>query len=505
MGGTSGALRAAGIDLGVDGNYTNPQAGMRTTDGTDCLLRDATTGEKSLAQIWDRIAPHRMTDHTDYEQTVGGKVTLQDVLDAIANGVDGSPVSIGTNFDTHGNFNLDGHIRDTWIHQARPTSYRRVQKQFGDYSTIQQALDSIPTQDSGLEGAPSADNWWLIEVAPGVYNENLNLNRSYVVIRGMSRDAVVIKSDSSGTSPEDWPMHIQADHVRVENLTVWNTRSVYASPAVMIGQKPSTGRADVTFTRVVALSGCADTVVIAPNCTGIVFNECKFGDQYDTVSTYSPATFNACEWYGGSTGQAAVWCNGAVGVRLNACRIAGSYGHLFSLTSSRVYANDCVNDCASADLYRAFDTTSIVYVKGGEFREPDPQYPIGNAAEVRAYDGGPVASYGYVRTDLGRPIGTRTGFASGYGTNGRYAMAYGAKLSGYDHTFARRASCSGVSGSTPYASGFVVDIDNDVRDCSGGNDTTGNLRLSYHSALSTATGVSLSEYDEDTATEKTTL
>lgn len=92
-----------------------------------------------------------------------------------------------------------------------------VAKSGGDYSSVAAALSSI--------AGPSADNRFLIWVAPGIYNESeLAHVRPYVHLRGAGPNATVLASGRTAASPGEAAATVRLeDNGRVSDITVRNS------------------------------------------------------------------------------------------------------------------------------------------------------------------------------------------------------------------------------------------------------------------------------------------
>lgn len=113
-------------------------------------------------------------------------------------------------------FTTDGapfHINGKPVYQ--PANMVIVAQSGGDTTSVQAAIDSITDA--------TANNPYLVWVAPGVYNETVTM-KPHVHLQGAEQEATVI---SSTATTGDWPPTIGtlalADHVSLRDLTVTNS------------------------------------------------------------------------------------------------------------------------------------------------------------------------------------------------------------------------------------------------------------------------------------------
>ena len=94
----------------------------------------------------------------------------------------------------------------------------------GDFSTITEALDSIPYSNTERQ---------IILVREGTYKEKLTIDKPYITLKGESTHKVILTyDDSSSTLMQDGTylgtfrsqtLFIDADDISVQNITVYNT------------------------------------------------------------------------------------------------------------------------------------------------------------------------------------------------------------------------------------------------------------------------------------------
>ncbi len=115
-----------------------------------------------------------------------------------------------------------------------------VAKSGGNYTSVQVAIDSI--------GDASADNPYLVWVAPGVYSETVTM-KPYVHLQGAGQEATIITS-TAGSGSGTWPPQATlqlSGNASLRDLTVGNSGLDYSNVALLATENTSgTLVADVT-------------------------------------------------------------------------------------------------------------------------------------------------------------------------------------------------------------------------------------------------------------------
>lgn len=127
------------------------------------------------------------------------------------------------------------------------TSYQNmvvVAKSGGDYTTIQDAIDSIDDA--------SSTNMYVVYVAPGVYTEQVTMT-DYVHVVGAQKEAVTVTYDATSY---DSPVITLADNSVVRDLTISITTTENTSAAAIYN---NTGTAEVRNVKITAAAGTLDT------------------------------------------------------------------------------------------------------------------------------------------------------------------------------------------------------------------------------------------------------
>lgn len=174
----------------------------------------------------------------------------------------------------------------------------------GDFSSIQRAIDAAPTGGA------------LVLVAPGVYREVLDIDKSGITLRGSNPDAsktivVMDKSagDSGGTS-RSATVNVTADNFSAENITFQNNFNA-THPQLSKGSQAVALRVtgDRAIFRNVRLLGNQDTLYAASrNCASAgsgpnpqckpsrqYFSDCYIAGNVDFIFGDAKAVFDHCE------------------------------------------------------------------------------------------------------------------------------------------------------------------------------------------------------------------
>jgi len=186
-------------------------------DGNDLKFKDISAGAKSLSELLANVPSHSITSHTglgtDFAPQYYNAGRLSTFLATAANAS-----GIAITADGGGNTNLAAHVADATIHQKVPKFVLRVAKSGQQYSTIQAAIDAIPT--SGVD-QPSFDQPWKIEVGPGVYDETVTLTKSHVTIEGAGQGITILERSAA-----EVPLTISVSSTKLKFLSVQTSQPV---------------------------------------------------------------------------------------------------------------------------------------------------------------------------------------------------------------------------------------------------------------------------------------
>ncbi|MBN2594369.1 MAG: hypothetical protein JXA81_12750 [Sedimentisphaerales bacterium] len=229
----------------------------------------------------------------------------------------------------------------------------------GDFTTVQQAIESIP-DDNG--------NRIIIFIKDGVYNEKVRIDASYITLRGQSRAGTRIefsqgseeyarRSDKLGVAV----VNINGNDAVLENLTIRNTHGVIGPHAFAV-----LGRGDRTvIVDCNVFSDGADTLSLwrgdigryyhaRLNIRGSVDFVCPRGWCYMTDCTFYEVNPNA---------EAAIWHDGSknqdMKFVLRNCRLDGVDGWI--LARHHHDAQFFLLDCKFSEAMRDRQPKRVIY------------------------------------------------------------------------------------------------------------------------------------------------
>jgi hypothetical protein len=136
---------------------------------------------------------------------------------------------------------VDADTVDGWHASQLTAQYDNlvvVAKLWGDYTSVQAAIDSISDASAG--------NPYLIWVAPGVYVEQVTM-KAHVHLQGAGQEATIIHSSaSSGDWPPTQATLVLASNTSLRDLTVTNNGTGTRNVALLAADTTNTRVADVT-------------------------------------------------------------------------------------------------------------------------------------------------------------------------------------------------------------------------------------------------------------------
>nr|POF24480.1 putative pectinesterase 29 [Quercus suber] len=89
----------------------------------------------------------------------------------------------------------------------------------GHFKTVQEAIDSIPSNNN---------KWTIIDLNPGTYKEKVKIpkEKPYFILRGKSRDTTVIEYGDYGNSLESSTFKLFAENFMASGITFTNTYDI---------------------------------------------------------------------------------------------------------------------------------------------------------------------------------------------------------------------------------------------------------------------------------------
>ncbi len=172
---------------------------------------------------------------------------------------------------------------------APTVAYTVAQDGTGDYTTVQAAIDAVPTDARGL-----------IFIRKGIYNENIYAGTKggptkYISLIGESRDETILTSsvsrgegNESNTYEDCAALNVYSTRFYAENLTIRNT-------AGRVGQAEALfTRGDAHIFKNCRLSGCQDTYKANIGARGYFIN-CLIEGTTDFIYDSGLEWFDNCE------------------------------------------------------------------------------------------------------------------------------------------------------------------------------------------------------------------
>ncbi len=286
------------------GGIEDDKAKIWRSDGGIMYLKDDENTTKSLTDLVTAgVTDHGVLtgladdDHTNYHtaarHTAGHTATYNMDL----------PIDV----TQQAHATLGGHLTDDDIHFKREMCKVYVAKGgTGQYSSIQTALDNI--SDAG------AAKPYIVYVAPGVYNEQIKLSKSYISIVGTQpagakitetqASGVTITHESTGVDDDLMTLDIASSGstnlagIVIANVTIKNTQTTgYGSmqAAVTIGRGDPYGRTHEILFMNCNFYGEDKTIYIETG--NPIFQNCYIEGNHNVVCIEDDSVFERVHFY----------------------------------------------------------------------------------------------------------------------------------------------------------------------------------------------------------------
>jgi hypothetical protein len=462
---SKGKLFGERLILGVDGVYPDPELASLGTDGTRLFLKDTEVGEKSLAEVWNHVATHGILDHPDTLDLMLDYVLKTEFYSLLED--DEHPVPIGLGGDIGGNRLLSGHVADSGIHQRKFKYTVRVGKSGGDYSSIQAAIDAIPS--SGPD-APGPNQRWVVHVGPGLWEEAVTLNREWVILfGGAGWRSTVIRWDSTSDGSK-FPLLVTVGNSAAFGFSLIQLKATYTSPALVLGPLSGSGFDNCVIEDCYIEGQHADPVIVGGGWTNSLLRRSHVKGMYDNVSTYSSIWVDQCVLEATNAPSGAViWASGAAAVRVTRCTAKGTVGAWMTLDSgAAVYIDGCVwaGSSSTVPALTSYNGSGTVHAGSVAARRESTAGTI----TVQAIPVPGVDTKGKVRAAW-----RDTGFGGaemGFGIDSRVTLATGG-YTGNDVVLRRRFDLI----NTHSLGGYIWQLDEDSANYGSGSLTSGGLTI----------------------------
>jgi hypothetical protein len=466
----AGSVKCAKVEFGTGGTYPSPATVHATVDGSgNLVLTDvANSSGLTLTELAAGIGVHAIDG--EYHTGVDGDFATQYYnitrLKAFLND-SGNSDEIGIASDVGGNVLLSTHVADATIHGSSAKFILEVAKDGKPYTTIQSAIDAVPT--TGPDAA-SATQRYDILIYPGVYTEDVALNKDYTSLRGSgSQDNTTITSSTVGKPA----LTITGNACSIHSLTAKHTAGVA-----------------VKLSAAATLRDC--TLWGAGAGAGIAV----------TTDTYSEAIISHCFLIGilyalyvsdegGATVEFSTLSATGAGAYIGVVA-AGNFTYCYLYGGTKALS---IKDTTATLRHCVYPTGESQYVVSGAAGNTTSAVviePTFMSAPIDPAGAGTVTVTANTHTDSATITwpSQNDGLSVGYGANG--VDATGA-LSGYDSYFVRRAN-----GATGHASSGAIVCIEDV--CTGyDTNTAHNLYLIRGGEMTENTGEFIRAYNADTS------
>lgn len=433
---------------------------MDTADNLNLRFKDAVAGTKTLSELLNTVASHSVAGHsdlgTDFATQYYNAARLQAYLNTAANAA-----QIYHPADALSNGNLSAHVQDARLHQQVPKFVLRVAKSGQTYSTIQAAIDAIPT--SGAD-SPSATQWYEIQVSPGTYAELVTMNKQFVQITGMGSRITRIRVDNTGT-PSSNPLKFTASNTLVRDVKVESLNpSGGSNPAIVVNTGLSNVRVEDCWTHT---PGAYGLLVQSGGSSIAVERSYHTSDTGAAVMVQGPVQFDLCLFDPGSTTAVALAVQSCTNVFVRRSRVEGATS-ILELLDATVTLEDMVASGTSPGMYvtnvsNTASTVTWVRTPGIDTATASNGTVTANQTTSEA-----IRTSGNVLIDWA----VERSLKAGYGVNGTIP-ALADTIDATDHFFGRKLTTPALCG----VAGHIMQIGDESTPGAGGPHTVSGVRV----------------------------
>lgn len=393
-----------------------------TDDDLNAFIEDAENGKKTLSDILANVPAHAIGDHsdlaTDFAPQYLDEARLTTFLNTTANAGE-----IGTPADALANLTLADHVQDARLHQQVPKFVMRVAKSGQTYDTIQAAITAIPTVGAD---APSATQWYEIQVSPGTYVEAVTLDKQFVQITGMGSRITRIQFDNTA-APTTYPLLIAANNTAVRGILVKSTNvSVGANPALVISNAVSTVRLEDLET----YTPGGYSLSVGTGTSGIMSVRCYFQAAVGQgVRLQGNADFDWCEF----SGNYALRAEASVSASVRRSKVTAALFIVQLLDATLVRLEDVICSSTSTGMYTTDVSNTASTVSWNRTWGLDGSTVTAGTVTANQTSSDAITSDGDVNVNWTQPHTSKMGF----GTDGSYVTVPGS-YDAVDHQLVRR-------------------------------------------------------------------
>lgn len=418
------AIQTDKLEVATGGSFGAVEFG--TDDDLNAYIKDVTNGQMTLSDILATVPAHAIGDHSDLATDFAPQYLDQARLTTFLN-TSANAGEIGTPADAMANLTLADHVQDARLHQQVPKFVLRVAKSGQTYSTIQAAITAIPTVGAD---APSATQWYEIQVSPGTYVEAVTLDKQFVQITGMGSRITRVQFDNTA-APTTYPLLIAANNTAVRGLLIKSTNvSTGANPALVINNSVSTVRLEDLDT----YTPGGYSLSVGTSTSGIMAVRCYFEAVVgQSVRLQGAADFDWCEFNSGTTSNYALRVETGVTASVRRSKMSGVQFMLQLLDATLVTLEDVISTSTSTGMYTTDVSNTASTVSWNRAWGLDASTVTAGAVTVNQTSSDAITSDGDVNVNWTQPHTSKMGF----GTDGSFVTVPGS-YDAVDHQLVRR-------------------------------------------------------------------